>query len=121
MSPGLVEKHSSTKRFQVFVSVLQDRVEGLRKGLNITSEGKLKTYEEWLGTFYLVNDLITKMKLSDAGRKIINGQILDNWQQIKLHSEQAKNRHAGMIKIGQWTTTPSIKGIGSDQLWDCLL
>jgi hypothetical protein len=121
VSPGIVEKHFQSGKFKLFVSRLRERVQGLRRGLNITSDGKLKTYEEWLITFNLVNDLITKMKKSAAGREIINGQLLDDWEKIKRHSDTAKYRHLGMVKIGQWRSTPSIKGIGYEQLWESVL
>jgi len=121
VSPGIVQKHFQSSRFNLFVSRLRERVHGLRIGLNITSEGKLKTYEDWLITFYLVNDLITKMKKSAAGREIISGQLLDDWEKIKRHSDTAKYRHLGMLKVGQWKSTPSIRGIGSEKLWESLL
>jgi hypothetical protein len=121
VSPGLISKEKESARLDQFVNRLSKSVRGLRLGLNILPGGKLDTDEDWLATFFVINDLINHMKRSAAGREIFNGYLLEHWDKIRRHSDTARNRHFGMVKVGHWKSTPSIKGIGSNKLWDTVL
>jgi hypothetical protein len=121
VSPGLISKESESGRLNQFATRLSKSVKGLRLGLNPLPGGKLDTDEDWLATFFVINDLINHMKRSAAGRQIFNSVLLDDWEKIRLHSETARLRHFGKVKVGHWKSTPSIKGIGSDKLWDSVL
>lgn len=121
VSPGLISKESESGRLNQFATRLSKSVKGLRLGLNPLPGGKLDTDEGWLATFFVINDLINHMKRSAAGRQIFNSVLLDDWEKIRLHSETARLRHFGKVKVGHWKSTPSIKGIGSDKLWDSVL
>jgi hypothetical protein len=121
VSPGLVKKEAESPRLNAFISRLGKSVKGLRLGLNVLPQGKLGTDEDWLGTFYVISDLINHIKKSTAGREIYNNHLLDDWEKVRLHSETARLRHLGKVKVGHWKSTPSIQGIGSNALWDSVL
>lgn len=121
VSPGLINEDKASGDLEQFVNKLHRSVRGLRLGLNVLPRGKLDTHEDWLGTFFVINDLINLMKRSTAGREIFNGYLLEDWEKIRLHSETARLRHLGKVKVGRWKSTPSIKGIGSNYLWDSVL
>jgi len=61
------------------------------------------------------------MKRSAAGRQIFNSVLLDDWEKIRLHSDTARYRHFGKVKVGHWKSTPSIKATGSSKVWDSAL
>jgi hypothetical protein len=121
VSPGLVMKEAESVRLNGFINRLVKSVKGLRLGLNVLPGGKLDTDEDWLGTFFVISDLINHIKKSSAGREIYNNYLLDDWEKIRLHSETARLRHFGKVKVGHWKSTPSIRGIGSTALWDSVL
>lgn len=121
VSPGLINNETESDRLAKFVTRLSESVRGLRLGLNLLPGGKLDTDEGWLGTFYVINDLINHMKRSTAGLEIFNRHLLEDWEKIRLHSETARLRHFGKVKVGRWKSTPSIKGIESNKLWDSVL
>lgn len=121
VSPGLIRNETESGRLDQFVNRLCKSVRGLRLGLNVLPGGKLDTEEGWLGTFYVINDLINHMKRSAAGREIFNSHLLEDWEKIRRHSDTARLRHYGKVKFGRWKSTPSIKGIESNKLWNSVL
>jgi len=121
VSPGLINEDTASGRLGQFVDRLSKSVTGLRLGLNVLPGSKLDTDEDWLGTFFVINDLINHMKRSAAGREIFNSYLLEDWEKIRLHSDTAKLRHFGKVKVGRWKSTPSIKGLGSNKVWDSVL
>lgn len=79
----------------------------------MTDAGKLETHEDWLAMFYEVDDLMSKMKRSGRGKQILEGNLLDDWGYIKRHCDRARNRHSGMVKVGQWKTIPRLQKTSS--------
>lgn len=121
VSPGLINRNTESDRLDRFVNRLSKSLRGLRLGLNVSSGGKLDTDEDWLARFFVINDLISHMKRSAAGLEIFNNVLLEDWEKIRRHSETAKLRHRGKVKVGHWKSTPSIQGIGSNELWNSVL
>jgi len=100
---GVIERLVSKSIVSDFIKIMHDRVEGLRMGLNIEQgSGKPKTSQYWLPLFWEVDNLLSRMKKSRYGNKIIENHLLADWLKIKQYSTFAKNRHLGMIKSGYW-------------------
>jgi hypothetical protein len=108
INPGFIEKTVPKEAMQQFVDLLIQRAHGLRLGLNIIGM-KPNTHEQWLPLFREVDDLISKMKRSGLGQKLIGNHILEDWDQVSQQGEFAKNRHAGMVKVGHWKTYKRIR------------
>ncbi|HEY6807114.1 MAG TPA: restriction endonuclease [Pyrinomonadaceae bacterium] len=121
VSAGFIDEHLPKADLDLFVEKLTTLVGQLNRALNINNEGRPKTSEGWLARFYLVQDLISKMKKSGTGKKIIDEKLLADWNIVMRLSDFAKNRHSGMVKSGYWSTTPSRRGIISSEMWDSLL
>lgn len=119
VNSGFVENYLDPNSLNSFIVRMAQKVAGLRVGLNINEEGRPKTSEGWLASFYIVQDLITKMKRSNFGKGLIETHLLSDWDIIKRYSDFARNRHAGMVKAGHWNTMPTLKT--SSQLWDLIL
>ena len=97
-----------------FSKKLESMAKGLRLGLNIPTQGdKPKTDEDWYPLFRELDDLITKMKKSKKGNQIIENSVISEWQQVKRHSDFAKNRHTGMVSRGHWKSFKRIRNFQS--------
>lgn len=51
---------------------------------------------------------------------MIETHLLSDWDTVKRYGDFAKNRHAGMVKVGRWKTMPTLKG-SSHELWNSIL
>jgi hypothetical protein len=103
INQGFIGQSLFRTDLEKFSSRLSKIVKNLRFGLNISSHDfKPKTREKWYPHFREVDDLVLIMKKSNTGNRLIESQILDDWQSVKRYSEFAKNRHTGMIKAGHW-------------------
>jgi hypothetical protein len=120
LSPGFIKQQIDPADRERLIRQLTRRVEGLRLGLNFR-DGRPKTSETWLSTFYQINELIGKMKKSQEGREIVDGYLLSDWNTVKLHCDFAKHRHSGMVKSGYWKSGPTTKGLALNRLSDSLL
>lgn len=121
VTAGFIAQYVSETDENDFVLRIRDTVSSLRRALNLNTEGRPKTSEGWLTRFYLIQDLVNKMKKSRAGRKIIEDYLLADWDAVMRLSDFAKHRHSGMLKSGHWSTNPSLKSLSSSALWDSLL
>jgi hypothetical protein len=101
--PALIQKR--------FTERIAEMARGLRERLYL-SQGRPKTPEIWMPMFREVEDLITKMKKSGRGRRIID-TVHDDWSQVMRFSQFAKNRHSGMIKAGHWKTYKRLRNYSS--------
>lgn len=108
LNSGFIETHIDGSTFGCFVGKLTKTVRNLRLSLNIR-DGKPKTHEDWLPLFYEVEGLISKMKRSARGKRIIEDSLLDDWNRLKLSIDFARNRHLGMVKSGYWKTIPRLR------------
>lgn len=107
-SPGFIDDGNDQDGLHQFIQTMSRRVTNLRLGLNF-KDGRPKTSEGWLSSFYQVSELINKMKKSHKGKQIIESYLLADWEVIKLHCDFAKQRHSGMFKRGYWKTIPTMK------------
>lgn len=114
-SRGFIESSVNADAFKMFTSRLLERVRTLKLGLNLI-DGRPKTRENWLPTFYEVDDLINKMKKSDKGRLILESFVND-WAHIKRYTEFARNRHFFNVSKGWWKTIPRVRSQASTLNW----
>jgi hypothetical protein len=101
ISPGFIERAIDHATLEILAQLLLERITGLKEGLNFVG-GRPKTHERWVPLFRAVNDLMTTMKGSSRGNRIIEQHLLENWQYVRKHSDFCKNRHRGMVKAGHW-------------------
>lgn len=80
-------------------------------------EGRPKTPEGWLPVFDELDDIIRKMKKSNAGRQIVENRIVDDWERVKRYSDFARLRHHGKVKAGRWKSKPRIGAQSSTIEW----
>lgn len=110
INQGFIDQALPKNELEDFLKKLSNIVKGLRLGLNISSHDlKPKTKERWYPQFREVDDLISIMKKSNKGNRIIENQVLADWQPVKRYSDFAKNRHAGMVKSGYWNVYKRIR------------
>lgn len=100
-SPGFIDEGRDRDGLDKFIQAMARKVKALQVGLNFR-DGRPKTAEWWLASFYQINDLISKMKKSPKGRQIIDSYLLTDWDIVKRHCDFAKRRHSGMVKSGYW-------------------
>jgi hypothetical protein len=120
LSPGFIKDQIDPTERQQMIARLERRVKLLRVGLNFY-DGRPKTDESWLSTYYQMNEFIGTMKKSNEGREIIERHLLSDWDTVKRHCDFAKNRHSGMVKVGHWSGRPTTKGLAFNRLSDSLL
>jgi hypothetical protein len=112
---GFIDSCVNAQAFEVFTDRLRGKVQALKLGVNLL-DGRPKTREDWLPTFYEVDDLINKMKKSQTGRLIVES-FVDDWAYIKRYSEFARNRHSFNVSKGWWKTIPRIRSQESTLNW----
>lgn len=98
---GFIEENLPSGSLENYIKNLSRQIVALRVGLHM-KYGRPYTEEDWLPKYNEVNDLVTKMKKSQLGKRILNN-VNEDWGIISSWATTAKNRHSGLIGNGSWT------------------